>query len=97
MPIIDQDQIIIHRTGRNGANNIWIEWEWVSGQTGKLISSWTTAEDARHVVEEGNLDDILRAILSACINKSTGAFRPSVFDNMGGGKSYTVQLKVNQV
>jgi len=101
MPIVDQDQITIHRTGRDGSNSIWIEWEWTSGQTGqssgKMTSSWDTADQARQMVEESNQDDIMRAILSACINKTTGAFRPAVFDGMGGGKQYVVQSKVNLV
>lgn len=99
MPIVDNDQVIVRRATRNGATNIEIEIEWKKADgtsLGVYSVSWRDTDEFRVFLEGQEFDDVIRAVMLQCLNQTTGALRPTVFDALAG-KTFQVQTKVQQV
>lgn len=100
MPITDNDLVAVVNTARDGATNIRVEVDWTDGQTGEVRGrfgvSFADADELRTFLDGQTFDDVVRAVLLQCINRTTGALRPTVFDGLKG-KTFRVSQRVTQV
>lgn len=99
MPIIDQDTITITRGSRVGRNDIKLSLRWVTSageDMGTFDFGFATDAELRSVIDTQTIEDVLRSVATAFINKDTGQLRTGVFDN-AIGKSYQITTKLNQV
>lgn len=100
MPIMDNDLVLVNRATRSGSDNIEVNVTWTDGTTGEYKGAftvqWPNAEEFKTWLEDQNYNDLMRAVLLQCFNRSTGALRATVFDALPG-KTFRVQQRVQQV
>jgi hypothetical protein len=103
MPIIDSDTFIVLSATRSGTNqaptNIEIAGEWrnAAGESlGVFTSSWSNLDELRKFQEAQDFDDVLRAVMGQCINRTDGSFRPAQFNALAGSTN-TINVRVTRV
>ena len=100
MPIADNDLLLINRATRSGSTNIEVNMTWTDGTTGENKGTysvqWATADELKAFLEQQSFDDLARSLMLQCLNRTTGALRPTVFDAMPG-KTFRVMIRVQEV
>lgn len=100
MPITDNDLVTVRKATRNGATNIQVEVQWTDGVTGEdkgvYGMSWADSAEVKAFLESQTFEEMMRAVLLQCYNRTTGALRGGVFDALPG-KQFRVQQRVQQV
>jgi hypothetical protein len=100
MPIVDDDQIQIVRATRQGSNNIEINVTWTNPSTGENYGTFgvtfNNVSEARNFLANQTHEDVLRTLLSICINKSTGNLSASAFDALQG-KTFRIRQRVVEI
>ena len=99
MPITDNDLASVIRATRNGSTNISVEIDWTDGFTntlrGRFSISFADAAEFIFFLEGQTFEDVMRAVLGQCLNRNTGALRPTVFDGLAG-KTFRINQRVTQ-
>jgi radical SAM superfamily enzyme YgiQ (UPF0313 family) len=99
MPITDTDQVLVRRVSRQQRTNIEIEIEWfdsAGNSRGTFGISWTNEEDLRKFLEGQDFDDVVRALMVAVLNRTTGGLRLVEFDALPG-KRFEIQQRTREV
>lgn len=103
MPIVDQDTVLIRRATRTGTpqnpTKLEVEMTWTDSAgvvQGTFSSSWADLEALKEFLGSQGYDDVLRAVMVQCIQKSDGSFRPAVFHGLSG-KTFQINVRTTQV
>lgn len=97
MPIVDRDRITIHQATRAGRIAVVFSYTTAAAQSlGRMGVSFRTVAEVRSFLEQGSLDDVLRAALLQCVDPADGSLRAAVFDALPG-KTFEVRIGVAQV
>lgn len=90
MPLVDADYMTVRTTSRNGANDIAIEVQWEDGlsgaDNGTFHMEWANTTAVREFLASQAAQEVMRALLMICYDRTTDSFKPTVFDNMPGNR-----------
>jgi len=100
MPNADNDFVDIESVERTGTTNIKVKFKWRDGLTNEvkadLTAEWTDTDDMKRILDEQDVQDVIRAMVATMFRKDTGAFRPVYFDGLAGN-TYRIAQNVTKV
>lgn len=100
MPNADSDFVNIISVSRSGTNNLKVSFKWRDGITNEvkadLTAEWLDVDDMKRILDEQDVQDVIRAFVAILFRKDNGAFRQAFFDGMAG-KTYRINQNVTLV
>lgn len=100
MAITDSDQVFVRRATRVQRKNIELEVEWFDSagvSRGTMGISWGDETELRNFLESTQgFDDVIRALMLSCLNRTTGALRLVEFDALPN-KRFEIMQRTREI